>query len=114
MIYITLLLISTIAIEGAATLLTESFIFKEWRRFLENKNEYLSYMSTCHQCTSQQLAIILSVFLPNPWLPPLIGQIIIALLIGRLAYLLHLLTEGIPPITIVLNYIPLQGMVDED
>lgn len=110
--YILILTLSIIAVEGAATLLTESFIFKEWRRFLESKNEYLEYMASCHQCTSQQLAIILSLFLPNPVLPPIIGQIIIALFIGRLAYLLHILTEGLPTITIMLNTIPLQGTMN--
>lgn len=98
--YLINLFLLTFAIENLASLITESYIFSFYRERVEKLKDNiittkLKYSSTCHQCTSQQLALLISFFLPIfplP-LPSILIYFLNALIIGRLSYLLHSLYE---------------------
>lgn len=93
--YIFNILLTSIAVESAANLITTSKIFELWRNFLSSKGGLLEYMSTCHLCTSQQLSLIICWFIPSYIPIPVIGQLLTALIIGRLAYLLNIFINDI-------------------
>jgi len=109
LVYIFNIIFTSIAIESAANLITTSKIFESWRTFLSSKGGLLEYMSTCHLCTSQQLSLIICWFIPSFISTPVIGQLMTALIVGRLAYLLNIFINDIyariPMLSLTLNHI---------
>jgi len=97
--YLFLFFITSFVIENIASLLTESYIFADYRKYIENLKENsfstkLKYSSTCHQCTSQQLALIFSFFVTRVDMFPIelntfFIYLLNALALGRASYLLH-------------------------